>query len=67
MLTAHGLTEQQWRVIRALHEHVPMEPRQISDICTSSSPSMSGVLARMESIDLVTKERFPEDVRCGLA
>ena len=63
LITAHGLTEQQWRVIRALHEHGPMEPRQISDICTISSPSMAGVLARMESMDLVTKERFAEDAR----
>ncbi|SIT48537.1 Transcriptional regulator, MarR family [Paraburkholderia ribeironis] len=63
LITAHGLTEQQWRVIRALDEHGPMEPRHISDICTISSPSMAGVLARMESMELVTKERFAEDQR----
>jgi homoprotocatechuate degradation regulator HpaR len=63
LITAHGLTEQQWRVVRALHEHGPMEPRQISDICTISSPSMAGVLARMEAIDLITKERFTDDQR----
>lgn len=63
LLTAHGLTEQQWRVIRALHEHGPMEPRQLSDICTISSPSMAGVLARMEAMELVLKERFPDDRR----
>jgi len=40
-----------------------MEPRHISDICTISSPSMAGVLARMESMELVTKERFAEDQR----
>jgi DNA-binding MarR family transcriptional regulator len=50
-------------VIRALDEHGPMEPRHISDICTISSPSMAGVLARMESMDLVIKERFAEDQR----
>src|ERR1700709_1245223 len=63
VITAHGLTEQQWRVIRALNESGPMEPRQISDICTISSPSMAGVLARMESMGLITKERFAEDQR----
>ncbi|WP_432260425.1 homoprotocatechuate degradation operon regulator HpaR [Cupriavidus sp. TMH.W2] len=63
LLTAHGLTEQQWRVIRALHEYGPIEPRQISDICTISSPSMAGVLARMEAMQLVTKERFLDDQR----
>ncbi|MFM0286899.1 homoprotocatechuate degradation operon regulator HpaR [Paraburkholderia megapolitana] len=63
LITAHGLTEQQWRIIRALNEQGPMEPRQISDICTISSPSMAGVLARMESLGLVTKERFADDQR----
>src|SRR5471030_2538355 len=63
LITAHGLTEQQWRVIRALNESGPMEPRHISDICTISSPSMAGVLARMENMGLITKERFAEDQR----
>jgi homoprotocatechuate degradation regulator HpaR len=63
LLTAHGLTEQQWRIIRALHERGPMEPRQLSDICTISSPSMAGVLARMEAMALITKERFADDQR----
>lgn len=63
LITAHGLTEQQWRVIRALHERGPLEPRQISDLCTISSPSMAGVLARMEAMGLVTKERFADDQR----
>jgi homoprotocatechuate degradation regulator HpaR len=63
LLTANGLTEQQWRVIRALDENGPLEPRQISDLCTISSPSMAGVLARMEGMALVTKERFEDDQR----
>ena len=63
LLTANGLTEQQWRVIRTLNENGPMEPRQISDICTISSPSMAGVLARMEAMELITKERFADDQR----
>ena len=62
-LTARGLTEQQWRVIRALDEEGPLEPRQISDLCTISSPSMAGVLARMEAMGLVTRERFESDQR----
>ncbi|KVD46822.1 MarR family transcriptional regulator [Burkholderia sp. ABCPW 11] len=63
LITAQGLTEQQWRVIRALNEQGPLEPRQISDLCTISSPSMAGVLARMELLGLVTKERFEDDQR----
>jgi len=63
LLTAQGLTEQQWRIIRALHENGPLEPRQICALCTISSPSLAGVLARMEDIGRVTKERFEDDQR----
>ncbi|MBL8355834.1 MAG: homoprotocatechuate degradation operon regulator HpaR, partial [Delftia acidovorans] len=46
ILQAHGLTEQQWRIVRALLESGPLEPRQIVEICRISSPSLAGVLAR---------------------
>jgi hypothetical protein len=29
ILHAHGLTEQQWRIVRALLDQGPLEPRQI--------------------------------------
>lgn len=63
IVTAHGLTEQQWRVIRVLHKRDGLEPRQISELRTISSPSMTGVLARMEASYLITKERFVDDQR----
>jgi len=63
LLTAQGLTEQQWRVIRALHENGPLEPRQLCALCTISSPSLAGVLARMEDLGHVTKARFEDDQR----
>jgi homoprotocatechuate degradation regulator HpaR len=62
-LNAHGVTEQQWRVVRALVENGPMEPRQIGRICRISSPSLAGVLARMEDIDMVKRERLAQDQR----
>ena len=63
LLTAQGLTEQQWRIIRALHENGPLEPRQLCALCTISSPSLAGVLARMEDLGHVTKARFEDDQR----
>ena len=63
LLTAQGLTEQQWRIIRALHENGPLEPRQLCALCTISSPSLAGVLARMEDLGHVTKRRFEDDQR----
>ncbi|HYE39716.1 MAG TPA: homoprotocatechuate degradation operon regulator HpaR [Ramlibacter sp.] len=58
-----GLTEQQWRILRALDEHGQLEPWALCEMCQILSPSMAGVLARMEDSGLVTRERMPEDQR----
>ncbi len=63
ILNAAGVTEQQWRVIRALLEHGPLEPRQIGEICRLSSPSLAGMLARMADLGLVLRERLDHDQR----
>lgn len=63
VLKAHGLTEQQWRILRLLMETGPLEPRQIGRRCGISSPSMAGILARMEALDLVERERLEHDQR----
>lgn len=63
LLNAMGLTEQQWRVVRALLDHGPLEPREIGDICCLSSPSLAGILARMDDMGLVQRERFENDQR----
>ncbi|HQC97963.1 MAG TPA: homoprotocatechuate degradation operon regulator HpaR [Aquabacterium sp.] len=63
ILNAHGITEQQWRIVRGLLEQGPMEPRQIGQVCRISSPSLAGVLARMDDLDLVQRERMAQDQR----
>ena len=64
LLNAHGVTEQQWRVLRALlAEDEALEPRQIGALCRISSPSLAGVLARMDELGLVQRERTPHDQR----
>jgi homoprotocatechuate degradation regulator HpaR len=63
LLNEHGLTEQQWRVIRALLQNGPLEPRQLCELCQIVSPSLTGVLARMEELDLVKRERMVDDQR----
>ncbi|MEZ5652844.1 MAG: homoprotocatechuate degradation operon regulator HpaR [Burkholderiaceae bacterium] len=62
-LKSHGLTEQQWRILRALGEFGPLEPRQIVRRCGISSPSLAGILARMEDLGLVQRERLDYDQR----
>jgi homoprotocatechuate degradation regulator HpaR len=61
LLNAHGITEQQWRVIRVLLETGPLEPREIGSLCQISSPSLAGVLSRMEDMDLVVRKRLDSD------
>ena len=63
ILTHFGLTEQQWRILRAVSEHDQLEPREICEICQILSPSMTGVLARMQEQGLVTRSRMDEDAR----
>jgi homoprotocatechuate degradation regulator HpaR len=63
ILNAHGLTEQQWRIVRALLETGPLEPKQIGQLCGISSPSMAGILSRMETLGLVHRERLEHDQR----
>lgn len=63
ILNAHGLTEQQWRIVRALLDAGPLEPRQIGELCRISSPSLAGVLARMDALGLVQRAPVPHDAR----
>jgi len=63
ILNANGVTEQQWRIVRALYEEPALEPREIVERCRISSPSMAGVLARMEELGLVARRRLPHDQR----
>lgn len=63
ILNANGVTEQQWRVIRALLEESPLEPRQICERCQLLSASATGVLARMEELGFVQRERMASDQR----
>jgi homoprotocatechuate degradation regulator HpaR len=64
-LREHGLTDQQWRVLRVLGEH----GAQGADTGTVASeayllgPSLSGVLSRMESAGLVRRVRDAADAR----
>jgi homoprotocatechuate degradation regulator HpaR len=63
IITHFGLTEQQWRILRTVHETGQLEPREICEICQILSPSLTGVLSRMEDMGLVTRTRMQEDQR----
>jgi homoprotocatechuate degradation regulator HpaR len=63
LLTAQGLTDPQWRILRELAEQGSLEPRQLCEACSISSPSIAGVLLRMEEAGLVSRERMKSDQR----
>jgi homoprotocatechuate degradation regulator HpaR len=63
ILNYGGVTEQQWRIVRALYESGPLQPREICDFCQMLSPSLVGVLARMEEMGLINRERVDFDQR----
>ena len=63
LLNANGITEQQWRIVRVLLDVPALEPREISELCRISSPSLAGVLARMQELGFVVRRRVAHDQR----
>lgn len=63
VLNENGLTEQQWRVIRVLAERGPTEPRDLVQLCSLSSPSLTGILARLVDLKMIARERVTNDQR----
>jgi homoprotocatechuate degradation regulator HpaR len=62
-LREHGLSDQQWRVLRVLGEHGTVETGRVAREAYILGPSLTGVLARMERDGLVRRERDPGDQR----
>lgn len=65
-LNEHGLTEQQWRVVRILHEQGPTEVLKLADLACILAPSMTGVVSRMQKAGLVKKQKVLHDQRIVL-
>lgn len=62
-LNEHGLTEQQWRVIRILSQHDELEIYQLAELACILKPSMTGVLVRMEAAGMVHRRKAEQDQR----
>lgn len=66
-LRAHGLSDQQWRVLRVLGEHAQesagIETGRVAQEAFLLGPSLTGVLARMERDGLIERQRCPQDAR----
>lgn len=66
-LREHGLSDQQWRVLRVLgeHAHEPggIETGRVASEAFLLGPSLTGVLTRMERDGLIVRQRCPQDAR----
>jgi homoprotocatechuate degradation regulator HpaR len=62
-LRKHGLTDQQWRVLRVLAEQSECDVAAIAKGAYLLGPSLTGVLTRMERDGLVQRSRDAQDAR----
>ena len=66
-LRQHGLSDQQWRVLRVLGEHAHeregIETGRVAREAYLLGPSLTGVLTRMERDGLIERERSAQDAR----
>ena len=59
----HAITDQQWRVMRALWEQKHLTSKQISEITLLPSPSLVGILDRLEKKRFIGRLRSVKDRR----
>jgi homoprotocatechuate degradation regulator HpaR len=66
-LREHGLSDQQWRVLRVLGEHAGdpsgVETGRVAREAFLLGPSLTGVLSRMERDGLIERQRCRDDAR----
>ncbi|MCB6184954.1 homoprotocatechuate degradation operon regulator HpaR [Leeia sp. TBRC 13508] len=63
LLNKHGLTEQQWRIMRVLLEKNTIEFQHLAELTCILRPSLTGILTRMERDGLVLKLKPTTDQR----
>lgn len=63
ILKAHGLTEQQWRALRALHERGDLSAAGLARECVILAPSMTRIIRNLAGDGLVLVGRSKDDQR----
>src|SRR5690606_799672 len=63
ILHAHGVTEQQWRVLRALHDLGEQTATALGAECSILAPSMTRILRKLSEKRLVVTTRSADDQR----
>lgn len=63
MLSASGITEQQWRVLRVLYERGPLDSTTLADEACLLMPSLTRIVHSMVLNEYVTRTEHEEDRR----
>lgn len=62
-LRSHGITDQQWRIVRALVDFEELEILDLSARCCIHPASLSRILPNMDAAGLVARRAHPHDLR----
>lgn len=62
-LRNHGVTEQQWRILRALAHRGPMEVTDLAEATFLLAPSLSRILPDLEKRRLISRRQVDTDLR----
>ena len=62
-LRKHGVTEQQWRILRALAHRGPLEVTELAGATFLLAPSLSRILPDLEERELVSRRQVDTDLR----
>ena len=63
ILNDAGITEQQWRVLRTLHEEKNLDAATLAQRAQVLSPSLTRMLRVLEDSRLIERHPAPEDLR----
>jgi homoprotocatechuate degradation regulator HpaR len=63
MLARHGVTEQQWRVLRVLDEAGSLEPTELAVRASVLPPSLTRIVKSLLNRKLVTRRKVKDDGR----
>jgi homoprotocatechuate degradation regulator HpaR len=65
-LRRHGLTEQQWRILRALAAVDTIEVTELARVAFLLGPSLSRILRDLEARQLIDRRTAKDDLRRGV-
>lgn len=63
MLAGHGVTEQQWRVLRVVNEQVEIDATEIAGRSCLMAPSLTRILRHLEGRGLIVRRQDERDGR----